>query len=208
MRFAILAALAFACSTMTATATEEPEFDVVIEEESFQIRSYEPMIIAEVEVTGSMRRAGNSGFRPLADYIFGNNTARTEIAMTAPVTRAPSQKIDMTAPVTRVPTENDRWMVSFVMPSKWTMETLPVPNNPDVKLRKVEGEMIAAVRFSGMGAASTMSTKREDLLAWLERQGYEQTGPARYAGYDAPWKPAPLRRNEVMIPVAVRVTAD
>jgi effector-binding domain-containing protein len=201
MRFAILAALTALVIPMSAKATEEPKYEVVTEDDQMQIRQYEPVILAEVEVTGSMQRAGNSGFGPLADYIFGNNTARAEIAMTAPVTRTPSQKIDMTAPVTQTRASDDTWTVSFTMPTSWSMETLPIPNNPDVTLREVPGELIAAIRFSGNGPAATQMRKQGELENWLTAQGYTATGPARYAGYDAPWKPAPFRRNEVMIPV-------
>ena len=187
---------------MTASATEEPAHTVLVEDGKFQVRQYEPTIVAEVEVTGDMRRAGNSGFRPLADFIFGNNTARDEIAMTAPVTRVKSEKIEMTAPVTRVANGDDTWTVAFVMPSKWTMETLPRPNNPDVTLREVPGELIATIKFSGLGRERTQAKKQAELESWISSQGYEVIGSPRYAGYDAPWTPAPLRRNEVMIPVA------
>ena len=104
MRILFLSAIfALFGSVMTASATEEPPHTVIIDDGKFQIRSYEPAIVAEVDVTGDMRRAGNSGFRPLADFIFGNNIARADIEMTAPVTRqAASEKIEMTAPVTRV----------------------------------------------------------------------------------------------------------
>lgn len=202
MRFAFLAAALLALIPMTAIAAEEPPHAVLVKDGKFEIRQYEPVIVAEVDVTGDMRRAGNSGFRPLADFIFGNNTARTEIAMTAPVTRTPSQKIAMTAPVTRTASGNDTWTVAFMMPEEFTMETLPIPNNPDVSVREVPGETLATLRFSGNGSEQAHMRKQAELEAWLVEQDYVVSGPARYAGYDAPWKPAPFRRNEVMIPVA------
>ena len=141
-----LTAAAFMAAPLTASAVEEPEHTIIQEDGKIQVRAYAPLILAEVEVTGDMRRAGNSGFRPLAGYIFGDNTTRAKIEMTAPVTRVPtSQKIEMTAPVTRIPTETGNWIVTFTMPAEWTMETLPVPNNPNVTLREVPGEMIAAI---------------------------------------------------------------
>lgn len=205
MRFAPLA-LAIACfaatPTMSAEDTQEPAHDIIVAEGAFEIRAYKPMIVAEVVVTGDMQRAGSSGFRPLADYIFGNNTAKSEIAMTAPVTRTPaSQEIAMTAPVMRTPAEADSWTVAFVMPEEWTMETLPIPNNPNVKLREKSGETIATIRFDGRGQAKTYASKQADLEAWIMAQGYIATAPARFAGYSAPWVPAPLKRHEVMIPV-------
>tara|TARA_R110000823_G_scaffold30700_8_gene88106 strand:- start:370 stop:1002 length:633 start_codon:yes stop_codon:yes gene_type:complete len=197
------AAMAVAmASPMTAHAAEEPPHSVVAQDGKIEVRDYAPQVVAEVTVTGDMRRAGNSGFRPLADYIFGNNTAKQSIKMTAPVTRTPaSQKIEMTAPVTRTQTDGGDWVVGFVMPDEWTMETLPEPNNPDVTLRAVPGEMIAAIRFSGTGRESVHVKKQAALETWMDANGYVPTGPARYAGYDAPWVPAPLKRNEVMIPV-------
>lgn len=204
MRVPLISAFFAAVLPMSANATEEPDFTVLIQDGAYEVREYAPMIVAEVEVTGNMRRAGNSGFRPLADYIFGNNTTRSEIEMTAPVTRKASTKIEMTAPVTRVENPNDSWTVSFVMPAEWTMETLPRPNNPDVTLREVPGEMIATIKFSGAGSESTHKKKQIQLEGWIAEQGYEAIGAPRYAGYDAPWVPGPFRRNEVMIPVTKR----
>ena len=201
MRRILLAAIVLGVFAMSASATEEPAFETVEQDGKIEVRQYAPLIVAETEVTGDMRDAGRAGIRQLADYILGNNTARSEIAMTAPVTRTPSRKIEMTAPVTRVPTETDSWTVTFTMPSKWTMETLPVPNNPAVKLREVPGELMATIRFSGSGQMKAHKARQEELERWMAAHGYEATGAPRYAGYDAPWKPAPFRRNEVLIPV-------
>jgi effector-binding domain-containing protein len=202
MRFVLFFAIFFTAASMTAHAAEEPPHETLVKDGKYEIRQYAPTIVAEVEVTGNMRRAGNSGFRPLADFIFGNNTRRAKIDMTAPVTRVKSEKIAMTAPVTRTSGENDTWTVAFVMPSEFTMDTLPVPNNSDVTIREVPGELMATVKFSGLGRERTFQTKQIALEAWISEQGYEITGAARYAGYDAPYVPGPFRRNEVMIPVA------
>ncbi|MEO1101128.1 MAG: heme-binding protein [Pseudomonadota bacterium] len=201
MRFVILCAAALALLPMSAGAEEEPAHTVLLEDGRYEIRQYEPAIVAQVEVAGDLGDASNAGFRKLAGYIFGGNTAHTKIEMTAPVTREASVKIDMTAPVTREPTETGTWTVNFFMPSTWTMETLPVPDDPGVTLTEVPGEMLAIHRFSGFGREGTFENKEERLRAWIAEQGYAPTGPARYAGYDAPWTPPPFRRNEVMIPV-------
>jgi len=202
----ILLALVLALvAPMTASAVEEPDHEVVAEDGRFEIRAYEPMIVAEVEVTGEMGRASNSGFRFVADYIYGNNTAQAKIDMTAPVVREQvSQKIDMTAPVLREPAEGGNWMVAFIMPSEWTIDTLPTPNNPAVTLREVPGEVLAAAQFRGGGSMGNFARREAELRDWIEAQGYEVTGPARYAGYSGPWVPDPMKREEVLIPVAVR----
>nr|WP_321441793.1 heme-binding protein [uncultured Hyphomonas sp.] len=201
--FAAGAAIAAAIFNPTAAnAAQEPPHEVIASDGKIEVRQYKPQILAEVTVTGDMRRAGNSGFRPLADFIFGNNTAKQSIEMTAPVTRTPaSRKIEMTAPVMRTETAGGDWVVAFVMPEEWTMETLPVPNNPDITIREVPGEMIAAIRFNGAGRESAHKKKQAELEAWLGTHDYVATGSARYAGYSAPWVPAPFKRNEVMIPV-------
>lgn len=188
--------------TMTANAAEEPPHTVIVKDGNIEVRAYAPQIVAEVTVTGDIRKAGNSGFRPLADYIFGNNTAKQSIEMTAPVTRTQqSQKIEMTAPVLRTESERGDWVVAFVMPPKWTMQTLPEPNNNNVTLREVPGELIATIQFNGAGSESAYTNHQSDLKNWLEESGYIAVGLPRYAGYDAPWVPPPLKRHEVMIPV-------
>lgn len=199
----LIIALGVIAMPVTAAATEEPPHTIVVEDGVFELRQYDDMIVAEVEVTGDMRRAGNSGFRPLAGYIFGDNTARASIDMTAPVTRQKSQKIEMTAPVTRVANPDDTWTVAFVMPKEWTMESLPIPNNKDVTLREEPGQLMATVTFSGRASERDFQEKELLLLEWIDAQGYEMVGPARYAGYNAPMTPGPFRRNEVMIPVEI-----
>ncbi|MEO0606670.1 MAG: heme-binding protein [Pseudomonadota bacterium] len=202
MHLLLLVAAFLLVLPMSTSATEEPAHEIVVKDGKYEIRQYAPTIVAEVEITGDMRRAGNSGFRPLADFIFGNNTTRTKIDMTAPVTRVKSEQISMTARVIRT-LEDDLWTVAFIMPSEWTMATLPVPNNPDVTLREVPGELLATLRFAGSGRQGTFESKRTALETWIAERGYSAIGPPRFAGYDAPYVPAPFRRNEVMIPVAL-----
>jgi len=110
---------------------EHPKYKVAERSGNIEIRDYSPMIVAEAEVKGERREAISKGFRIIADYIFGNNTAAQKVLMTAPVTQQGSEKIAMTAPVTQEGGGDDAWRVSFIMPSKCSMETLPKPNNPD-----------------------------------------------------------------------------
>lgn len=202
MRNVIFVTLLIALLPVSVHAVDEPAHTVLLKESDFELRQYQPTLVAEVIVTGDMRGAGSKGFRPLADYIFGNNQPAEKIEMTAPVTRTRSTKIEMTAPVTRVENQDKSWTVTFVMPEKWTMATLPKPNNPDVSIREVPGELLATIEFSGRGNEATHKKKQKKLEQWISEQGYIPIAEPRYAGYDAPWVPWPLRRNEVMIPVA------
>ena len=115
---------------------EKPDYKIIQSEQNIEIRQYEPMIIAEVEIDGKRKDAIRDGFRLLADYIFGNNTVAQNISMTAPVQQKENQKIAMTTPVQQQ-LEGKSWKISFVMPSKYSMDSLPVPNNNRVRLKKL-----------------------------------------------------------------------
>ena len=184
-------------------ATEEPEYTVIEKSEAFELRSYSPMIVAETRVSGSMDDASSAGFRLIADYIFGNNTSRDggneKISMTAPVTMEPeSEKISMTAPVS-IEQEDGKWRVHFVMPSEYTMETLPRPNNPAVTLREVPASNYAVIRFSGFTGEDKVAAKTAELMAWLDSKGITPTSKPELARYNPPWTLPFLRRNEVMV---------
>lgn len=186
-------------------ATEIPEYQVVRAlADDIELRDYPSVIVAETDVSAaSDDKAGNSGFRVLADYIFGNNQRRAEIAMTAPVEqRRQSQKIAMTAPVEQKPTGTDSWVVTFTMPSKWTLETLPMPNNPRVRIRELPARQIAVARFSGTWSTKRFERYRDALLAAVEGSGLTIAGEPWTARYDPPWTPWFMRRNEVMVEIA------
>lgn len=184
-------------------AIEEPKFEVLERTASFEMRQYAPLIVAEVLVDGDLDEASGKGFRLIADYIFGNNRAPDggdeKIAMTAPVTVEPlDHKIAMTTPVTFQP-ESGKWQVRFVMPSQYTLSTLPVPNNTQVKLREVPGRKMAVVTFSGLAGESKTSKKTEELLSWLASKQLRPVGTPELARYNPPWTLPFLRRNEVMV---------
>ena len=189
---------------LARAATEEPAHTVVTEDGDFQLRDYAPTILAEVTVETPRERAGNAAFGTLANYIFAKGEeARPadRISMTAPVTTVPArERIEMTAPVTQAGGDG-RWTVAFVMPSKWTMDTLPDPVNDAITLREQPGRRMAVVTFAGRNTDANVMPERERLEAWIAERGLTPLGPAEYAFYDPPFTPPPLRRNEVMIPV-------
>lgn len=200
------ALLTSACSTVgVRSGTEEPAFTEVARVGAVEIRTYGERIAAQTVVTGSSEAARNRGFQRLAGYIFGGNTARTSIAMTAPVAQAGdgrSQSIAMTAPVAQGAVGQDRWTIQFFMPSEYTMASLPVPRDPSVVLAVVPAETYAVLRFSGLGSARAVAEKEAELDAALTGSGWAAAGDPVVWFYDPPWTLPPLRRNEV----AVRVT--
>lgn len=202
-RFILLIGLLW---TGTLMATEEPKFELLRKEDNVEIRRYAPLIVAETEVEGDMDSATSRGFRIIADYIFGNNE---RIAMTAPVVAEPqggAEKIAMTVPVSIEPQGDEagpmagaqRWRIHFVMPSQYTLATLPKPVNPQVKLRQVPAKTFAALTYSGFNSESAVQEKTDQLLDWLRAQKIETLGKPQLARYNPPWTLPFMRRNEIL----------
>ncbi|WP_068149365.1 SOUL family heme-binding protein [Rhodococcoides corynebacterioides] len=183
--------------------TEEPPHTSEALTDAVEIRRYEARIAAETTVEGDEEQARNEGFRRLAGYIFGRNRASESIAMTAPVAQSSSrsQTIAMTAPVSRAATDAG-WVIRFFMPSRWTMATLPVPEDDRVRLVEVPPETVAVVRFSGDRGADAVATRTDELLSTLRERGIETTGEPMSWFYDPPWTVPFRRRNEVAVPIA------
>ena len=176
---------------------EKPDYKVIQSEQNIEIRQYEPMIIAEVEVDGKREDAIRDGFRLLADYIFGNNMVQQDITMTAPVQQQESQKIAMTAPVQQQSTGKS-WRMSFVMPSKYSMDSLPVPNNNRVRLKEILTKKFVVIEFSGTNSNENVTEHENQLMNYIEANQIKIIGSPKYAFYNAPWTLPFLRRNEVM----------
>ena len=186
--------------------TEEPRFTVVDRSGEIEIRQYGTRLAADVVVEGDEEDARSKGFRLLADYIFGNNTTKSSIAMTAPVAQqaSRSEKIDMTAPVAQARSPGNTWRVRFFMPSKYTMLTLPKPNNPAVQIVEILGETMAVLRFSNSRSAERIVEKTNELIRGLERTRWVAAGEPVTWLYDPPWTLPFFRRNEVAVPVRPR----
>lgn len=193
-----------------AMATEEPNYTVLSQMDDFELRRYDKQLVAQTWVSGDQDSASREGFKVLADYIFGNNTAPTggssKISMTAPVTIQPenkkgvdeSQKIAMTAPVS-MQQDDGKWRVQFTMPSKYTMQTLPKPNNPNITITELPAQTYGVIKFSGLAGSKKVATKTEELQSWMQTQNLTITGEPELARYNPPWTLPFLRRNEVMI---------
>lgn len=184
----------------TTKDIETPKYEVVNATSDYEIRLYAPQIRAEVVVEGSYRESLYGGFRKLADYIFGNNTAQSKINMTAPVLSEKSEKIAMTAPVLHEPQQGkEAQVVAFVMPSSYTLETLPRPNNNEVVLRQVPATRYAVHSFSGWATEGRVASRTKKLQEALARDGVATTGIPMVAQYDPPWTPPYMRQNEILI---------
>ena len=188
-----------------AMAIEEPNFNLIVKENAFELRAYQPKIIAEVSIDADMSESSSKGFRLIADFIFGNNTSRLggseNISMTAPVSvYEKSEQISMTAPV-GVQQVKDGWKVYFVMPSKYTLDSIPKPNNAQVSIKQIPAKKIAVIRFSGLVDEEKMNKKVKDLNEWIVSKNLKAMSIPELARYNPPWTLPFLRRNEVMIEV-------
>jgi len=184
-----------------AMAIEEPKFTVLENTPPFELRLYAPMILAEVQVSGDLDEASSQGFRLIAGYIFGENQLSQKIAMTAPVgVEQQSTKIAMTAPVS-IESNSGQWTVSFVMPSQYTLETLPKPLNPKVEIRQIPQVKRAVMQFSGFYNSQKVAEKTLELEQWMQSMNLVPVGAPKFARYNPPWTLPFMRRNEIMIDV-------
>ena len=185
---------------------EEPAHTVEQLTPGVEIRRYGMRIAAETTVSGDEEAARGAGFRRLAGYIFGGNHSDTKLAMTAPVAQQAAgggrpERIAMTAPVSQRAGSDGKWVIRFFMPADKTMESLPQPDDPAVKLVSVPAETVAVRRFSGSCSRRAIAAQTAKLMQVLRETGFEPTGTPAAWFYDPPWTVPMLRRNEVAVPV-------
>lgn len=183
-------------------AVETPHYQVLSQADAFEIRQYSSSIVAETLVDGDFDSASSVGFKRLAGYIFGGNTSKEKISMTAPVgmKAGKSEKIAMTAPVGQT-SKDGKFVITFTMPSTYTLETLPIPNDMNVRLKQVPEAIYASVRFSGTWSEARYEEHLTSLKKWIALKRYDVSGAPNYARYNPPWTLWFLRRNEILIEV-------
>ena len=178
--------------------TETPKYTIIRKENDIELRLYPGYIKAEIRIDGSnYRNAVFKGFNNLADYIFGNNIKAEKIAMTSPVQVSQSQKIAMTKPVTV--SGDGNYTVAFIMPSEFTLDTLPTPKNERVQFNTVPSHTMAVIRYSGYFQEAKINKAKQRLIEWLKKEDLITEGDFIIAGYNPPWVPGFLSHNEVMI---------
>lgn len=176
-----------------AMAVEEAKYNVLREEDGFELREYESHILAETTVDGAFEDAGSEAFGRLFKYISGNNKQQQKVAMTSPVGQ---QKQD------------EKWVVSFMMPAPFELETTPEPKDPNVSIREVPARLIAVVRYSGFWSEKSYLRNLAKLQNWIENSRLTPVGEPIWARYNPPFMPWFLRRNEILVPVASPESGD
>ena len=185
-----------------SSRVEQAEYRVVKKMPGYEIREYPAHIVAQTTVKGRYQEALNEGFRIVAGYIFGNNSKKQSIAMTAPVIEqgVSSEKISMTAPVLAT-TQGESHVISFNMPRSYTLQTLPEPGDSRVKIVQLPAKKFAVIKFSWLRTNDIIEKMETKLLKLLSQDNVEVLGSPMYAGYNAPWTPPWMTRNEVMVEI-------
>jgi hypothetical protein len=177
--------LVFQVYTVMATRkTNEQPYSVIKKEKEFEIRFYPSVPIATMSSSAkSFKALGSEGFRKLAGYIFGANQDNKSIAMTSPV----SMSIEDTAS-----------SMSFVMPSGYTLDNLPKPNDDAVKLSMSNEEYVAVISFGGFASDEDIQSYTEALKEILIKNNISYLGSFKYLGYNPPYQLVD-RRNEIVV---------
>lgn len=180
---------------------EKPKYTVLEKQDNLEIRSYQSYIVAETTVDSDFTDASNVAFRKLFKYISGNNKAKESISMTAPVNQtSTSEKISMTAPVSQQ-LSGRKYSVSFVMPSKYSIDTIPQPLDPQVTIKQIPAHKAAAIRYAGSWSQKLYEAKKTALEQFIDQKEMTPKENPIFARYNSPFELWFLRRNEIIIPV-------
>ncbi len=182
-------------SLLANRGLESPRYHVTAKADGYELRNYDPVIVAETEVAGEYREALGAGFRRLFRFISGDNTEGGRISMTTPVTEHARDGAGARKPGTGLRT------IAFVMPRDRAQDQLPAPNDPLVRLRPVPARTVAAVRFKGWATPGRVGKKTRALMAAVARHGYSVVSEPETAIYNPPMTVPFLRRNEILVEV-------
>ena len=189
------------CSAFGVRTASEPNYQVLKDYDSIQIRHYQALLVAQTEVIADYKTSSNQAFQRLAGYIFGKNISRQKIPMTAPVIQVQqSQVMKMTAPVIQEKS-GVTWVMAFVLPKTYTLATSPIPTDSTIKILEIPDKKVAVIQYSGNLSEQGIKAKSDQLHNWLSLQGYISISPPRSAAYDPPWTLPFLRRNEIHIEI-------
>ena len=170
-------------------ALETPQYEVVSEYDGFEIRRYSEMIIATTSVRSDYKGSTSSGFRRIANYIFGGNDKEMKMAMTAPV-------------ITDCPSEDrESYNISFVMPREYSFKDLPKSNTENVSIQKESLGEVAVFSFGGWATESRSKNFQKKFATLLQQNSIETTGDFMVAQFNAPYVISMFRKNELMVRV-------
>lgn len=188
----------FLIAAVDSYALEQPTYEVLFVDGDIEYRRYDTYLVAETAIAevGDWGKDTRDGFMQLFDYISGENTLETKIAMTAPVVQEQSTKIAMTAPVVESSSEGQNRM-AFMLPSEFNLDSAPRPTNPAITIKEIPVRIIASIRYSGRWTEKNVQKYKARLEQHLADRGVETIGEYSTAVYNAPFTPPFMRRNEI-----------
>jgi hypothetical protein len=170
-------------------AIYKPEYVVLEKTSDLEVRQYPSLIVARTRVEAEFEDAGNLAFRRLAGYIFGGNSGKQKISMTAPVTMAPAS------------TGEGSYWISFFMPEEYQLADLPNPDDGMVEIIRMPASKMAVVAYKGGWSEESYEAHKDRLMTLLASTGWKVSGEAIWARYNSPFRPSFMRSNEVMVAV-------
>jgi DNA gyrase inhibitor GyrI len=189
------------CSLFGIQSEDSPTYSLAESEDAFEIRHYQPYLIAQTEDSGNYDAATKESFYRLFEYISGKNQGQQKIAMTAPVQQQPkAETIKMTAPVFQEKS-GKVWTMAFVLPAQYNAETAPKPTDPKVSIKTVPEKRVAVLRFTGFINEENVAEKKAELMARLKQKQIKTLSEPISAGYNPPWTIPFLRRNEIHVDI-------
>lgn len=196
-----LSILITGCSAVGIRNYEEPTYQTLEQENKFEVRQYSDVLVAQSTSAGNYKESSGQNFERLAGYIFGKNKANEKMDMTTPVLQEQqSEKMKMTTPVFQQQA-NTNWTMTFVLPSKYTLETVPRPLDENVIVKVLPKVKVATLQFNGRMNENNIFNHTQMLEDWLKQKGFNASANPYSAAYDPPWTLPLLRRNEIHIPI-------
>ena len=169
--------------TIQSSNTENYTYNVVKNIDNLEIRTYNSSLFTSVTVNSNdYKKASRKGFSILAGYIFGNNSLEEKIAMTSPVSMSLEDSMTM----------------MFMVPKKFTKETLPTPNNSNITFVKEPSKTVATIRFKGWANNEKLKEYKYKLISILKENSIEHTNKFYYLGYNPPYQFF-NRKNEIIV---------
>ncbi|KAK9834183.1 hypothetical protein WJX81_006360 [Elliptochloris bilobata] len=175
-----------ATNPQTTPGLDQPAYEVLRRAGDYEVRRYEPYVVAEVSMPASAAPASGTGFNELAGYIFGGNAGRQKMEMTTPVITTAGQP----GAAMRFPMERKLGTNAAL---------LPTPNDLRVITRMEEGGVFASASFSGFPLDFEVVEAERRLRGALLLDGLQPLEGYALARYNDPFTLPLFRRNEVLI---------
>jgi hypothetical protein len=158
-------------------------YSVIKAYSGFEVRQYEASLFTTVKLdTDIYKQASSKGFSILGGYIFGKNEKKEQISMTSPVAM----------------TLEDKMTIQFLVPKKFTKESLPKPNNSSIKFVEVPERRVAAITFGGWANEEKIEKYKLQLIALLDKNQIKYTKNFSILGYNPPYELL-FRKNEIIV---------